>query len=66
MKPLPERLERFVATLENLDRSDRMQMLIEVAGNYAGAGADRAAALSGRAPRSGLRIGGLRVGRSEP
>ena len=34
MKLLPERLERWLATLETLDRSDRMQMLIDVAGRF--------------------------------
>lgn len=34
MKPLPKRLERLLATLENLDRSDRIEMLIEVAGGF--------------------------------
>jgi cysteine desulfuration protein SufE len=34
VKPLPDRLERLIASLENLDRSDRMQMLIDVAGSY--------------------------------
>ncbi len=34
MKPLPERLERLVATLESLDRGDRMQMLIDMADSY--------------------------------
>jgi len=29
MKLLPERLERWLATLETLERSDRMQMLID-------------------------------------
>ncbi len=32
MKLLPERLERWLATLETLERSDRVQMLIDVAG----------------------------------
>ncbi len=31
MKPLPDRLESLVATLESLDRSDRIEMLIEAA-----------------------------------
>jgi cysteine desulfuration protein SufE len=34
MKPLPERLEGLVATLESLDREDRIQMLIEAAGQF--------------------------------
>ena len=34
MKPLPDRLESLVANLENLDRSDRMQMLIDIANGY--------------------------------
>src|SRR5215472_9278770 len=34
MKPLPERLERWLATLETLERSDRMQMLIDLAGRF--------------------------------
>ena len=34
MKRLPERLERWLATLETLERSDRMQMLIDVAGRF--------------------------------
>jgi cysteine desulfuration protein SufE len=34
MKPLPERLERLVASLESLDREDRIQMLIEAAGHF--------------------------------
>ena len=34
MKPLPDRLERLIATLETLDRSDRIQMLIELAGQF--------------------------------
>lgn len=34
MKPLPNRLERLLATLESLDRSDRIEMLIEVAGQF--------------------------------
>jgi len=34
MKQLPERLERWLATLETLERSDRMQMLIDVAGRF--------------------------------
>jgi cysteine desulfuration protein SufE len=34
MKPLPERLERLVRTLESLDRSDRIEMLIEMAGQF--------------------------------
>jgi cysteine desulfuration protein SufE len=34
VKPLPDRLEHLVASLENLDRNDRMQMLIDVARSY--------------------------------
>ncbi|HVJ06221.1 MAG TPA: SufE family protein [Candidatus Saccharimonadales bacterium] len=34
MKLLPDRLESIVSTLEGLDRSDRIQMLIEVAGQF--------------------------------
>jgi len=34
MLQLPERLERWLATLETLERSDRMQMLIDVAGRF--------------------------------
>jgi cysteine desulfuration protein SufE len=34
MKLLPERLERWLATLETLERSDRMQMLIDVAERF--------------------------------
>ena len=34
MKQLPERLERWLATLETLERSDRMQMLIDLAGRF--------------------------------
>ncbi len=34
MKPLPNRLEALVSTLEGLDRSDRIQMLIEMAGQF--------------------------------
>lgn len=34
MQQLPERLERWLATLETLERSDRMQMLIDVAGRF--------------------------------
>ncbi len=34
MKPLPDRLERLLATLESLDRSDRIEMLIEVADQF--------------------------------
>jgi cysteine desulfuration protein SufE len=34
MKLLPERLERLVSTLESLDREDRIQMLIEAAGQF--------------------------------
>ena len=34
MKPLPERLERLVATLEGLDRSERIQMLVDTAARF--------------------------------
>jgi cysteine desulfuration protein SufE len=34
MKLLPERLESFVTTLESLDRSERIEMLIEVADHF--------------------------------
>jgi len=34
MKLLPERLEGFVSTLEGLDRSERIEMLIEVADQF--------------------------------
>ncbi len=34
MKRLPDRLEGLLATLEGLDRSDRIEMLIEVAGQF--------------------------------
>jgi len=34
MKQLPEQLERLVATLETLDRGDRIQMLIELAEQF--------------------------------
>jgi cysteine desulfuration protein SufE len=34
MKPLPDRLERMVSTLEALDRTDRIQMLVDVAGRF--------------------------------
>jgi len=34
MKLLPDRLERLVSTLESLDRSDRMEVLIEAAGKF--------------------------------
>lgn len=34
MKRLPDRLERLVATLESLDREDRIQMLIEAARQF--------------------------------
>jgi cysteine desulfuration protein SufE len=34
MKPLPNRLERLVSSLESLDREDRIQMLIEAAGQF--------------------------------
>ena len=34
MKLLPDRLEHLVASFENLDRSDRMQMLIDMATSY--------------------------------
>jgi cysteine desulfuration protein SufE len=34
MTPLPNRLEQLVAALESLDRSDRIEMLIETAGQF--------------------------------
>jgi cysteine desulfuration protein SufE len=34
MKPQPDRFERLLATLETLDRGDRIQMLIEIAGQF--------------------------------
>lgn len=34
MKQLPDRLESLLATLESLDRGDRIQMLIEVADQF--------------------------------
>ncbi len=34
MKRLPDRLEGLLATLEALDRGDRIEMLIEVAGQF--------------------------------
>jgi cysteine desulfuration protein SufE len=34
MKLLPDRLERLLSTLESLDRSDRIQMLIEIADQF--------------------------------
>ena len=34
MKPLPDRLERLVSTLESLEREDRIEMLIEAAGQF--------------------------------
>jgi len=34
MKRLPDRLERWLYTLEALDRADRMQMLIDLAGRF--------------------------------
>jgi cysteine desulfuration protein SufE len=34
MKPLPERLERLLATLEALDRGDRIEMLVDVAKRF--------------------------------
>jgi len=34
MKRLPERLERLLATLEVLDREDRIQLLVEIAGKF--------------------------------
>jgi cysteine desulfuration protein SufE len=34
MKPLPDRLERLVSTLESLEREDRIEMLIESAGQF--------------------------------
>jgi cysteine desulfuration protein SufE len=34
MKPLPDRLESLVSTLESLEREDRIEMLIEAAGQF--------------------------------
>jgi cysteine desulfuration protein SufE len=34
MKPLPDRLESLLTTLETLDRGDRIQMLIELADQF--------------------------------
>jgi cysteine desulfuration protein SufE len=34
MKPLPEKLDRLVATLECLEREERIQMLIEIADQF--------------------------------
>jgi cysteine desulfuration protein SufE len=34
MKQLPDRLERLLATLDGLDRGDRIEMLIEVADQF--------------------------------
>jgi cysteine desulfuration protein SufE len=34
MKPLPDQLKRLLAALETLDRGDRIQMLIELAGQF--------------------------------
>jgi cysteine desulfuration protein SufE len=34
MKPLPDRLERLVESLESLDRGDRIQMLVDIAGRF--------------------------------
>lgn len=34
MQRLPERLERLLATLETLDRSDRIEMLVDVARRF--------------------------------
>ena len=34
MKPLPERLENLLTTLETLDRSDRIEMLVDVAKRF--------------------------------
>ena len=34
MKPLPERLEKLLATLDSLERPDRIQMLIDIAGGF--------------------------------
>jgi len=53
MKPLPDHLESLVSTLEGLDRSDRIQMLIEVAGQFKPVPpriADRPFALEHRVP----------------
>jgi cysteine desulfuration protein SufE len=34
MKPLPERFERLLATLEKLDRGERIQMLVDIAKQF--------------------------------
>jgi cysteine desulfuration protein SufE len=34
MKPLPDQLEGLVSTLEHLEREDRIEMLIEAAGQF--------------------------------
>ena len=34
MKPLPDRLQRLVSTLESLEREDRIEILIEAAGQF--------------------------------
>ena len=34
MKPLPERFERLLTTLESLDRPDRIQMLVDIAQQF--------------------------------
>jgi cysteine desulfuration protein SufE len=34
MKQLPERFERLLESLENLDRTDRVQMLVDIAGKF--------------------------------
>jgi cysteine desulfuration protein SufE len=34
MKSLPERLERLLFTLENLDRTDRIQMLVDISKQF--------------------------------
>ena len=34
MKPLPERLEKMVASLEALERGDRIQLLVDIAGRF--------------------------------
>ena len=55
MKLLPEQLERLLSTLETLDRGDRIQMLIELAGQFKPVPPRIAQRpLSGRAPRSGM------------
>lgn len=34
MKPLPERLEHLLATLDRLERAERIQMLVDVAKQF--------------------------------